>query len=198
MTTNRRFRTGIYGPPTFRSVSGRHVIPFACSLSDSLIHFFLVVCVRSDFAIRRTLIQDITFASDTSSSLNLDSKFKLEIDGQQTKEFSLRSSAFDISRELNNLSASSCQDKGFISAAFRNSMEDTSVWPGDRYHRTIRPFCGSRTYALDQGRRKTTVFDAKKVSTDPIDLNINPHVCFAYFGQIGEKITVRVVHVLSL
>lgn len=137
-------------------------------------------------------IQDITFASDTSSSLNLDTKFKLEIDGQQTKEFSLRSSAYDISRELNNLSASSCQDKGFISAAFRNSMEDTSVWPGDRYHRTIRPFCGSRTYALDQGRRKTTVFDAKKVSTDPIDLNINPHVCFAYFGQIGEKITVTV------
>ena len=184
----------IYGPLTLRLGSA-----LACFRSDPIIQFFLVcgkkillTCVRSNFTIRRSLIQDITFASDTSSSLNLDTKFKLEIDGQQTKEFSLRSSAYDISRELNNLSASSCQDSGFISAAFRNSMEDTSVWPGDRYHRTIRPFCGSRTYALDQGRRKTTVFDAKKVSTDPIDLNINPHVCFAYFGQIGEKITVTV------
>lgn len=127
-------------------------------------------------------IQEISFASNNGFSLQDSTAFTLTIDGRTTREFTLDSEARDIENELNALSASTCVDRGHINAAYRADMENPS---GVRHWRQVRPFCGSRTYAL--GGRKNVVF-----SDDAIDLNINPHVCFAYLGDVGEKVTVTV------
>ena len=93
---------------------------------------------------------------------------------------------------MNSHLASVCGDRGVVSAAFRNGMEDDSVWPRERYVRTVEPFCGSRTFELDGSRNKLTVYDSKKFNGDQIDLSLNPHVCFAYIGNIGNTIRVTI------
>ena len=140
----------------------------------------------------QTELQEITFASNINTFINRQTPFSLIVDGKQTKEFTLKTGGSEIVNELNKLSASTCRDNGFISIAFRNTMEDMSIWPSDRYHRTVRPFCGSRSFSIDQARSKNVLFDAGRSTDEPIDLNINPHVCFAYFGDVGEKVTVTV------
>ena len=95
----------------------------------------------------------------------------------------------DVTDALDILSASTCKDRGTVSPAFRNDMEDNSVWPAERYSRTVEPFCGSRVFELNGSSNKLTVFDAKQLGH--IDLNLNPHVCFAYYGNIGSKIKVN-------
>ena len=127
-------------------------------------------------------IQEIAFASNNGFSLEDSTPFTLTIDGKSTKQFTLDSDASEIEEELNSLSASTCADRGHINAAYRADMESAS---GSRHFRVVRPYCGSRSYSLDE--RKNAVYHG-----DAIDLNINPHVCFAYLGDIGEKVTVTV------
>ena len=71
-------------------------------------------------------------------------------------------------------------------------MEDDSFWPRERFVRTVEPFCGSRTFELDGSRNKLTIYDSKKFSGEQIDLSLNPHVCFAYIGNIGNTIRITI------
>ena len=105
-------------------------------------------------------IQDITFDTPVDG----DTKFTLVVDGTQTDELSGGLTGDEISEALNGLSASTCKDRGVVSAAFRNGMENDEVWPRERYVRSVEPFCGSRTFHLDSKRNKLTVYDSKRYS----------------------------------
>ncbi|CAG5096144.1 Oidioi.mRNA.OKI2018_I69.XSR.g14489.t2.cds [Oikopleura dioica] len=128
-------------------------------------------------------VQDISFDQSSPDEIS----FVLELDGRRTNTLTPTSSEEQISRELNLLSKNECADTGNIREAFRNGGEKNSVYPWNWYTSESEPYCGSKAVALNTQRLK--FFDARRYSdVAPIDLNLNPNICFAYKGAIGDKI----------